>query len=406
MLVSTVSPTTVCPVFDLPFRERIRSVRCSPYKQSAGYMAIGGMRTMSVINLSADDKMNATNLIDFHVDVPVHVICWSPIASDGTMMRHMAEKPTPRIALAVACGDNIIRFYDNQKLVGTLAGHIDQINCLEYFPSNVRFLASSGDDCTLLIWNLDTGKQHASLDLTSPGKALRWGHDNTLSIAEACGTIRTYKFNGNLDKFTAVSVKMYNQPLSGCSWSESHDVNVNMNVKRSSMMGVVMSNGKWLFRAVNNEGIRDTDTSLTISRTVVGESADTIMRTNSTLDSHDNIEECNASVMLNETELEGPPQKLNEFATGLVFAHHNPHTFVVCEKQLRLYNVSDTNKDGSGVNGVVERYKLCPLRHIDLVSRPVAINWHATQPWLIVAGQRDIHVFNADEYKPLVLRLA
>jgi WD40 repeat protein len=70
--------------------------------------------------------------------------------------------------LATACKDRVVRVWDpaTGRLVKTLPGHGDEVNCVSFSPDGLS-LVSASDDKTAILWDLRTDKPRATLQSPS-----------------------------------------------------------------------------------------------------------------------------------------------------------------------------------------------------------------------------------------------
>ncbi|OSC96222.1 WD40 repeat-like protein [Trametes coccinea BRFM310] len=75
------------------------------------------------------------------------------------------------------------------------SGHCDTINALSFSPDGAR-LASGGDDCTVMLWDVNRGESFFRILLKSPVSCILWHpvHPNTLIIG--CDDGRIFQLQG------------------------------------------------------------------------------------------------------------------------------------------------------------------------------------------------------------------
>lgn len=92
------------------------------------------------------------------------------------------------------------------------------MNDVKFDPDN-SFLASTGDDNTVKLWETETFRCIATLPLTSPGISVGWHREDNskLLVAEKTGLIRFY----NVETQSPIISLDYGKPLSSIHWAPS-----------------------------------------------------------------------------------------------------------------------------------------------------------------------------------------
>eukprot|EP00052_Salpingoeca_macrocollata_P001843 m.27929 g.27929 ORF g.27929 m.27929 type:complete len:328 (-) comp11747_c0_seq1:63-1046(-) len=145
----------------------IDACELSPHVQSAGLFAFASDTTLTVAELNPlSGEMRVLRAL--HHATKVASMGWSP--------RSALTKTQTHITLCTAGADHAVRLIESdleRDKVVVLAGHTNFVNSCN-FDASGQWLASTGDDCTVRIWNTDTYEQMEVLALLSPGVALLW----------------------------------------------------------------------------------------------------------------------------------------------------------------------------------------------------------------------------------------
>lgn len=66
--------------------------------------------------------------------------------------------------------------------VQVLQGHTDFVNAVTFDPSEGQRVASTGDDLTCRVWNVEAQEEEIVFRLTAPGMAVAWHADEPLKV--------------------------------------------------------------------------------------------------------------------------------------------------------------------------------------------------------------------------------
>lgn len=175
MMVKLAATRTDDSSWTIDANEMVYSVEFSPFNWSASLLAIGFAKSVKVVQCrfkeefpEVDDFVHET-LCLFVQDSRAHALAWSP-KTQLTV--------TPKVLqLATAGGDRKVRILTSdlnaENSIVVLEGHSDYVNAVTFEPEHGLQLASTGDDHTCRIWNLD-GTMKACLRLKSAGMAVCW----------------------------------------------------------------------------------------------------------------------------------------------------------------------------------------------------------------------------------------
>ncbi|PVD28992.1 hypothetical protein C0Q70_11589 [Pomacea canaliculata] len=99
-----------------------------------------------------------------------------------------------------------------------LQGHTDFVNAVTFDPSEGQRVASTGDDLTCRVWNVEAQEEEIVFRLTAPGMAVAWHSDEPLKlmVGQKDGLIRFFSLDNQLP---VMSLSCGVSPLMDCDWS-------------------------------------------------------------------------------------------------------------------------------------------------------------------------------------------
>eukprot|EP00041_Stephanoeca_diplocostata_P009653 m.150738 g.150738 ORF g.150738 m.150738 type:complete len:226 (-) comp17830_c0_seq17:942-1619(-) len=162
---------------EVNFDTLIHAIAFSNHPTSASLLAVGGDSKVIVTELigsgpTSESTSSLLSLEHFHHGTRVAAIAWSPRTI-------RASDAVAKIVFATAGGDYKIRIFTSvldgsNPTVSVLEGHTDNITSLGFDNLDGRWLASTGDDGTVRVWDVDAATQHTCTLLASPGAAVMW----------------------------------------------------------------------------------------------------------------------------------------------------------------------------------------------------------------------------------------
>uniref|UniRef100_A0A6B2LA90 Uncharacterized protein n=1 Tax=Arcella intermedia TaxID=1963864 RepID=A0A6B2LA90_9EUKA len=144
------------------------------------------------------------NVVDIHHNTLITSFAWSPLSKSPS-----PENPTEETQLGFStCGSDFkIQYFSvssgklndkfnfSEKKSIKLGGHSDFINSCDFQYSSSLLLASTGDDNTCRIWDIEREKQLELIELQSPGRTVKWQsatQPDQIMIAEESGVLKFY----------------------------------------------------------------------------------------------------------------------------------------------------------------------------------------------------------------------
>jgi nuclear pore complex protein Nup37 len=201
-------------------------IQCSPFPDSSSLIAYGGETYIAVLvrqlRRPPDNESVVLNsweiksLVELHHDGRVDCIAWSPLST------HSSQETV--LSLCAGSSDRNLRYYftnlnNKESQFILLEGHSDYINACAFSPLSLGlFVASTSDDHTCRIWNIETQEEVSRLLLKSPGVAVSW-HSKLPSqvlVAEKRGVLELFDLRSN-----AIILSLYTAeaPLQDADWN-------------------------------------------------------------------------------------------------------------------------------------------------------------------------------------------
>lgn len=208
-------------------------VEASPWDDSASLVAYGGDNQLTILRRSSSlapttrggpiiESLRFSHVANFSMAGKVSCVAWSPQAS--------ADEQTSRISLAAACSDHTVQchfateFETHRK---TLVGHLDYINSIAFVAASRNslsnshgiHLASTSDDHTVHLWNVEQEAAVQVLALNSPGMSVKFNsrEPNLLMAAEASGDVSAFDLRGS--SLVAFTLHSEHSSLLDADWS-------------------------------------------------------------------------------------------------------------------------------------------------------------------------------------------
>jgi len=209
-------------------------VEASPWEDSASLLAYGGenqltiLRRTSSLGSSARDggiieSLRFSHVSNFSLSGRVHSLAWSPNSS--------SDEQTSRVSLSAACSDHTLQClsateYSSHRT--SLLGHTDYVNSIAYCSSSRNgssssshgvHLASTGDDHTVHLWNVEQEAAVQVFSLNSPGMSVKFNSQepNLLMAAESAGDVNVFDLRGH--SLVAFSLHSEHSSLLDADWS-------------------------------------------------------------------------------------------------------------------------------------------------------------------------------------------
>jgi len=210
----------------IPVHDNVSAVEFSPFDWSSSFLAVGTNSRVIVYNCKFKEEFPEIEdfcyevLREFNRGSKVRCITWSPEASSYKI---------PKCAKFAAAGDDmnihlIMSDLKNDDSVVVIEGHQDYINSITFEPEHGTLLASTSDDHTCRIWNLD-GTLKTTLTLNSPGMAVCWHKEDSgkIMVAQKNGIIRFYNFDREQP---IMSLDCRQTPLMSADWCPGNNLKV------------------------------------------------------------------------------------------------------------------------------------------------------------------------------------
>lgn len=155
----------------IEFKDEILRFELSPFEWSQNLVCIGFTNKIAVVRLKfqeddedIEDGLEHTILKEFHHDVKVHALAWSPETCLDVMPKC--------VSFASADADYKVRLFTSDLStnhdIEVLTGHTDYVNCIT-FDVEGKLLFSGSDDNSMKIWGIkEDCKCIGSLNFNSP----------------------------------------------------------------------------------------------------------------------------------------------------------------------------------------------------------------------------------------------
>jgi len=167
---------------------------CSPFSTSSSFLACGGEGSINVFRAAVEKDEES-----WHFDPIAHIphnthlraLSWSPRSQETGVVI---------VSFCAAGGDKKLRFYqvpagdEGNTSPVLLCGHSQHINdCAAHpHPQVSHVVASTGDDHTCRLWDIEKKAEFASTRLRTAGIAVGWSAEthNQFFVAQAGGRIK------------------------------------------------------------------------------------------------------------------------------------------------------------------------------------------------------------------------
>jgi len=241
-------------------------VSACPYQEGSGLFACGCETRVVIFNRLLEKQSNTflenerqfatwnLNETEFQNSGRITSLAWSPQCSCPTITDPGRET---QIGICASSADFSIGYFFSklqEKKYVTLSGHKSFINSCHFSPVlDGLYLASTGDDHSCRIWDVNAEQEMTLLPLKSSGQAVRW-HPSTLypeiiMVAEESGTIKFYDLRSR--KVTA-SYSTDSGPLTDADWVYEPSGRPNM-----TQFGCVAGNHWYLWKRTETYQIGD-----------------------------------------------------------------------------------------------------------------------------------------------------
>lgn len=202
-------------------------VEASPWEESATLVAYGGenqltiLRRISSLGSTArgggiSESLRFSHVANFSMSGKVNSLAWSPMSS--------ADSVQTRVAVGVACSDHTVQCHyatEHSEQRNTLLGHTDYVNSIAFAASssNGVQLASTGDDHTVQLWNVEQEEAVQVLPLQSAGMSVKFHslEPNLFMVGETCGDLSVYDLRG--PSLSAFSMHTEHSALLDADWN-------------------------------------------------------------------------------------------------------------------------------------------------------------------------------------------
>eukprot|EP00041_Stephanoeca_diplocostata_P009654 m.150749 g.150749 ORF g.150749 m.150749 type:complete len:337 (-) comp17830_c0_seq18:66-1076(-) len=231
---------------EVNFDTLIHAIAFSNHPTSASLLAVGGDSKVIVTELigsgpTSESTSSLLSLEHFHHGTRVAAIAWSPRTI-------RASDAVAKIVFATAGGDYKIRIFTSvldgsNPTVSVLEGHTDNITSLGFDNLDGRWLASTGDDGTVRVWDVDAATQHTCTLLASPGAAVMWHpRDAMRELSEDTAYEFMVAERGGTIKFMEVG---RTQPIRSIFTTHSPLLDAHWSAVSPDLIGAV-ANGQWV----------------------------------------------------------------------------------------------------------------------------------------------------------------
>jgi hypothetical protein len=224
-------------------------VEASPWEESATLMAYGGENQLTILRRTSSlgstargggavESLRFAHVANFSMSGKVKSLAWSPQSS--------ADEEQTRVSIGVACSDHTVQCHianEHSTQRHSLLGHTDYINSIAFVPSsphsstfhNNVHLASTSDDHTIHLWNVEQEEAVQVLALQSPGMSIKFHSQepNLLMCGETSGDLSVFDLRG--PSLVAFSMHTEHSGLLDADW----------NSQDASLFGCVV-NKRWI----------------------------------------------------------------------------------------------------------------------------------------------------------------
>lgn len=190
-------------------------IEASPWAESASLVAYGGDNGLTILRRTSSlgptgrsggiiESLRFSHVSNFAMSGRVTCLAFSPQSS--------ADERSCKIALGAACSDHSVQYRaanENDTNQLTLLGHLDYVNSIAFASTHGQtptsgaqdaatidgaHLASTSDDHTIYLWNLERGEAVRVLPLKSAGMSVKFHREEPflMMAAEASGDLSIF----------------------------------------------------------------------------------------------------------------------------------------------------------------------------------------------------------------------